>query len=156
MIEIPYTDINKIAYEACPKIREKRKEALAFLKGGFDLPGIWPMFYLYKDLTWSVGYNQEIKELISQTMVDILYESTLIEAITLNLNKNYSIEERPKSFHCDHSVKEQKVKEDDPLDPLEVKQEVSDNHPEQKIKRRSKIKTVPSGKKRGRPPKHKD
>ena len=154
MSEITYEDIYKIAHEACPKIREKRRETFTTLREGFDLPGGWPVFYLYQDLTWSIGYNPEAKSVISLTMVDNHNEITLIEAVKLNLKSDYSIGER-KVIPQDHSVKEQKVKEDDPLDPLEVKQESSDKHPKKKDKRRTKLK-VATGKRRGRPPKHKE
>lgn len=77
---ITWEQISKVAHEAVGKIIEEKRRAYHMLREGEDLPGIWPEFFLYHDLSWSVGYKPE-GHVISKVMVQDYTTAELIDAL---------------------------------------------------------------------------
>lgn len=50
-------DFQELVNKACKHICDEYHKAVSMCVRGKDLPGLWPRFYLYSDLTWNVGYE---------------------------------------------------------------------------------------------------
>lgn len=99
-----------ICYSARPVILEARKAAYALCRQGVDLPGLWPHFYLYPDLSWTVGYPSIFvdpnKICIATLMVEDFSHMGLMSSIEINLLHGYMIQENKKDPALDHDHNE--------------------------------------------------
>lgn len=57
MSEILLSTLIGIVSKASKAVASEYHKAISMCVRGKDLPGLWPKFYLYTDLTWTVGYE---------------------------------------------------------------------------------------------------
>lgn len=73
-------DLQEVANKASKQVCEEYHKTVLLCMRQKDLPGIWPRFYLYSDLTWNIGYEAtaellasiDVKEFTSRELLDTL------------------------------------------------------------------------------------
>lgn len=83
-IVVSLHDLRSLTNTVTKHINDEYVKTYRLCQLGKDLPGIWPKFYLYVDLTWSIGYEvkTELELLCSMDIAKISPQDLMLDLVS--------------------------------------------------------------------------